>query len=42
MIDKTHSEHNESGFSLIADMRADIDFWRSVPRGDAEAIASRA
>src|SRR3982074_988482 len=29
--DKTHCEHNESGYPSIADMRADIDWRRLVP-----------
>jgi hypothetical protein len=32
--DKTHCERNESGYPSIADMRADIDWRRLVPKGD--------
>src|SRR5215510_12643721 len=31
---RPHREYNESASHLIADTIADIDFWRSVPRGD--------
>ena len=37
--DKTHCEHNESGYPSIADIRADIDWRRLVPTTD---IAHRA
>jgi len=35
--DKTHCEHNESGYPSIADMRADIDWRRLVPQGEVAA-----
>ena len=40
--DKTHCEHNESGYPSIADMRADIDWRRLVPIGDICGAAKEA
>ena len=38
--DKTHCEHNESGYPSIADMRADIDWRRLVPQGEVAATST--
>src|SRR6476659_5088642 len=39
--DKTHCEHNESGYPSIADMRADIDWRRLMPCVDGSELARR-